>query len=94
MLRLASVLAVLALAAGCGDGKSNEERNFHAGFVDGCSKRQPAKYCECLYDKLDAEPGSDTLAEKQAMQKDLEAGGAVPPELQRAVNACAPSSGP
>ena len=52
---LAVAAAALALA-GCGGGGTIEtdrtRQDFRAGFVDGCAKRNPRPFCECLMERL------------------------------------------
>ncbi len=45
---------------------------IRAGFVDGCSLRQPRSMCECMTEQLVDERGIDTRAEVEALGRELD----------------------
>jgi hypothetical protein len=85
--------AVIPIFVG-GYGSAERARDEHAGFVDGCARNAPPKYCECLWATLESDPRSDTTAERTRIKDDLLNTGKAPAPLQRAVNRCSAGRGP
>jgi hypothetical protein len=83
------VLVVLLTVVPIFTGGYDRVREEHAGFVAGCGRTQPERYCECLWTRLNDDPASDSSAEREAMVDQAEASGVAPPALRRAANRCA-----
>jgi hypothetical protein len=85
---LVAVVLIAAIPPFVGGYDENDRlRDTHAGFVDGCHANRSARFCECVWTRLRADPDTDTLAEFDAMRERVDIGEAPAP-LQRAVNRC------
>jgi hypothetical protein len=93
LLAAGGIVAVLAAAVVPifvgGYDESDRLRDERAGFIDGCTRRAPRHYCDCMYDTLRRDPRADSSAEIQALFADVQVTGKVPPLLRRVAAKCA-----
>ena len=85
---LVAVIALAVLPEFIGPSEDERrDRDFRAGFIDGCAEQQRRDYCTCLYDNLKDTRGLSRERIKGLLDEARRSGSA-PPEIAQAANDC------